>query len=359
MLPRLTHRRSRRRSRLGRIIVLAVILLVVALLIGGFTQIGPRSGPFNASVNRSFAAQGAVLVAESNATGALVRRVMGDMQTQVRQQLESELDAYSTQAGQQAARAALLLAPHGVQGQFVSVFSTRAQAVGEVHTAVDGLLGMHPLAVSGAPGATATAKATTATLLSSTQATDQIAAAGKLLVRADHQYRAVRHSLAHLAGHAKLPASQWITHPDLWQVGAVATQVDLVVSSTTLAVTHRLVLRAVQITPPALPSSTAAVSVLTPTTQVGLNVVLSNLGSVDEPHVKVTFSLAPLSAGAAHTVTRSTGVVAGGSVSLSPVSFPVKPASSYQLTVAIEVPAGQTDAVGTALGEVLQIAPST
>jgi hypothetical protein len=41
------------------------------------------------------------------------------------------------------------------------------------------------------------------------------------------------------------------------------------------------------------------------------------------------------------------------------VSFRVKPGTSYQLTVAIVLPAGQTDPSGTSLSEALQIAPGT
>jgi lipoprotein-anchoring transpeptidase ErfK/SrfK len=55
---------------------------------------------------------------------------------------------------------------------------------------------------------------------------------------------------------------------------------------------------------------------------------------------------------------RRAPLAAGGSVSLAPVSFSVKPGVSYQLTVAIVLPAGQTDTTGTSLTELLQIAPN-
>jgi hypothetical protein len=110
---------------------------------------------------------------------------------------------------------------------------------------------------------------------------------------------------------------------------------------------------------------TPSVSLLSPTTTVVLNVVLSNMGSVDEPHASVSFTLAPAPTGAvaptgaARTVTRVTSVRTTRSVSLAPVSFPVKPGSDYQLTVAIAVPAGQIATANTSLSELLQIAPST
>jgi hypothetical protein len=202
-------------------------------------------------------------------------------------------------------------------------------------------------------------------LLSSTQAADRIAAAGRLLAQADRSYQVVRRSLATMAGHARLPTSRWITTPSTWQIGALATQVDLVAASTTLAAVHQLGLSVVQITPPAVPSptgvATPGVSVLSPTQTVALSVVLTNDGTVDEPHASVIFTLTRLPTGTTTTTTarRAASVLAARSVSLAPVTFAVKPGNSYQLTVAIAVPAGQTVAAGTTFEEGLQISPST
>jgi hypothetical protein len=143
----------------------------------------------------------------------------------------------------------------------------------------------------------------------------------------------------------------------------VATEVDLVAASTSLRANHELVLSVVQVTPPAIPSPTGvvtpSVSVLSPTRTVVLHVVLTNMGSVDEPDASVTFTLALQPTGAVTTRKRTAPVRATRSVSLSPVSLSVKPGNSYLLTVAIAVPAGQTVAANTSLSEVLQIAPGT
>jgi len=343
-------------------VVLACALVVAAVLIGGVARIGPRSGPFRTSVNRSFGAQGAVLVDLSNATGASLRRLMGVMPDQGRQTLQAELDDVTAQAGDQAARAAALASNGGVEGRFATVLADRAQSADEVRSAIDGLLGLRPLPVAGAPAASATGAAAP-TSLSSTQATDRIAAAGRLLAQADRSYQVVRRSLATMAGHARLPASRWITTPSTWQIGALATQVDLVAASATLAAVHQLGLSVVQITPPAVPSptgvATPGVSVLSPTQTVVLSVVLTNDGTVDEPHASVTFTLTGLPTGTTTTARRAASVLAARSVSLAPVTFAVKPGNSYQLTVAIAVPAGQPVAAGTTFEEGLQISPST
>ena len=342
--------------------VLVCVLVVVAVLIGGVTRIGPRSGAYRASVNRSFGAQGAVLADQSNVTGASLRHLLGVMQNQDRQSLQAALDDVATQAGDQASRAAALAGGGSVESRFVTVFADRARSAAEVRSAIDGLLGMRPLAVAGAPITVATDAAPPASLTAA-QASDRIAAAGRLLGQADRSYRAVRHSLAATAGHARLPASRWITTSSVWQIGAVATQVDLVATSATLTPTHQLGLSVVQVTPPAVPSptgvATPGLSILSPTTKVVLNVVLTNNGSVDEPHASVRFMLTLQPTGAAATRKRTASVPATRSTSLSPVDFPVKPGHTYQLTIVITSPAGQSAAAGASFSEVLQISPST
>jgi hypothetical protein len=339
-------------------------LIVLALLIGGFTRISRQSGPFDASVNRSFAAQGAVIATESNATASSVRHLMRTMPNLSRPALEADLDTLAAQTAQQATRAAALAAASAgdVEGRFATVFSDRAAAVQQLHAALDGLLGMHPLTVAGAPPSGGATVATPA-LLTSTAATNRIAAAGALLARSDRNYQALRRALSGMPGHARLPGSRWITAGNLWQIGTVATQVDLVATSTSLAVTHRLVLSAVRLSPPALPSpsgaATPGASMVSPTTRVTLSVVLTNLGTVDEPHAAVQFTLTPQPTGAAMLMKRGAAVASGGSVTLAPAVFSVKPGHSYQLTVAVVLPAGQTDVTGASLSELLEIAPST
>jgi hypothetical protein len=345
------------------VVVIVLALVVVAILVGGITQVGPQSKSFDASMNRSFALQGAELVRQSNGTAASLRHLLSVMPSQGRQTLEGNLDSLVAEAAQQSAQAAALATPGppaSLQGEFAAVFADRARAVGDVRSAVDGLLGLHPQAVAGSPKGSAAAVATP-TLLSSTQATNRIAAAGTLLARSDRTYVAVRRGLPALVGRAHLPASRWITDANLWQVGVVATQVDLVAASASLAVAHLLALSAIRILPPALPPPngvvTPTVSILSPTTRVTLSVVLSNLGSVDETHAAVRFTLVPLPSGATATLTRRAAIASQGSVTLSMASFRVKPGSSYQLTVAVVVPAGQTDLDGTSFSQTLQIAP--
>jgi DNA-binding transcriptional regulator of glucitol operon len=359
MLPLMPRRRSRRRSVSGRLVVLVVVVLVIALLIGGLTQISRQSHAYEATSNRSLVSVGTEVVVQSNATSIELRRLMTDLQTLDRSTLQSELDEVVQQAANESSRASRASGSMGAA--FASVFLDRAHASSELRSAVDGLLGMHPLPVAGVP-VTDTTGASTPTLLSSTEATNRIAAAGSLLTQSDQDFHSLRQALVNSYGHAHLPPSVWVTDAQVWQIGSVATQVDLASMSPSLAATHDLVLRTVRLSPPALPTvngTPTGPSVLSPTTTVSVAVVVSNLGSVDEPHASVQLSLTPQPSGTTVTQVRAAAITSGGSVTLDAVTFVVVPGMTYLLTVSIVVPVAQISLDGTSLQKVLEIAPGT
>jgi hypothetical protein len=345
-------------------VALVVALVLIALVVGGLTQVGRQSHSYDVGTNRALAAQGETAANESNASAGTLRHLLSDMPRLSRPALQSQLDELVQQTTAQSAQAALAADPApsaSLAGRFAMVFAQRAQAVGQVRAAIDGLLGMHPLPVAGAAGGNQASTATP-TLLSATQATNRMAAAGTLLASADQTYRAVRRALAHGTGEAALPASVWVPNAQTWELGAVAERVDLLTASTSLAATHHLVLQAVRLSPPALPTAAgtaSGTSVLSPTSTVAVSVVVSNMGSVDEPHVTVQFALAVVGSTALVTRTRHASVASGASVAFTTVVFTVKPGRSYQLAVAVNVPPGQASTTGTGEAQVLQIAPGT
>ena len=342
-------------------------MVVLALLVGGLTQVTRQSQGYDANSDRSLAVQGALVAGQSNATGADVRRIIGGLQQQNRQALQTALDSAVQQSAGESARADLAAGttPLGsVATGFSAAFADRAQAMVELRSAVDGLLGMQPIAPAGEPAAASsdTSAPAQATLLSTTQATERIAAAGTLLARSDSIYRSVRSTLASAAGHARLPNSVWVTDPQLWQPGAVAAQVDLLATAPDLAPTHYLAMRTVRLSPPALPTAQgvrSGVSVLSPTSQIGVTVVLANNGSVAEPHASVRFTLAEQSTAATAIHVESTALGLGASATLPVAIFRVKPGTSYVLTVAVILPAGQSETAGTLLEQALQVSPAT
>jgi len=341
-------------------------VVVLALLVGGLTQESTQSQAYRANSNRSVAAQGSVVAGQSNATASQVRRLLTDLSTQTRQTIQSGLDSAVQQTADQADRAELAAgsaSPGSAAGQLAAAFIERAQSVAQLRTAVDGFLGLRPAPPAGAPSTGTTVSVAGATgSLSAAQATNRIAAVGALLARSDSLYRSARRSLAAATGHAKLPASVWVTDAGLWQAANVATEVDLLATSPDLTTTHYLLLRTVRLSPPALPTpqgTPAGVSVLSPTSQVGITAVLANDGSADEPHASVRFTLANQSSGTTATRVESAGLILGASVTLPTVTFGVTPGTNYALTVAVVVPTGQGATAGTVLQQVLQVAPGT
>ena len=340
-------------------------MVVLAILVGGLTQVSRQAEGYDANSDRTLAAQGTVAADQSNATSVTVRKIVNDLPSQTRQGLQATLDSAVQQTADEAARAQVAAGstPLGpVATQFVDVFAERAQAMTQLRAAVYGFLGMQPIVPAGAPADAPSAGSGGTALLSASQATNRIAAAGALLARSDALYRSVRHSLASTTGHGKLPPSVWVTHPQLWQLGSVAAQVDLVATSSTLAATHYVVLRTVRLNPPALPTpqgSPTGVSVISPTSQIGVTVVLANQGSSNEPRVSVRFSLADQTSGATTSQVRTTSLPLGASVTLPDVTMRVKPSVSYLLTVQIIPPTGQTLTAGTATQQALQVAPGT
>jgi hypothetical protein len=365
MSPRRPRRRARRRSSARPVVLLVAAVVVLALVVGGLTQVSRQSQAYDANSDRSLAAQGTVVADQSNATSSTVRKVINDLQSQTRQGLQASLDNVVRQTADESSRAALATsgAPVGpVATEFAAAFADRAQSMTQLRAAVDGLLGLQPVPPAGAPPAASGSSSGRATLLSATQATNRIAAAGALLTRSDALYGSVRRSLAADPGHGRLPRSVWVTDPQLWQVGSVAAQVDLLSTSSTLTATHYVVLRTVRLNPPALPTPPgvpATVSVLSPTSRIGVTVVVANQGSSEEPHVSVRFSLADQTSGATTTQVRTTSLALGGSATLPTVTLRVKPARTYVLTVQVIPPSGQTLTAGTAVQQPLQVAPGT
>jgi hypothetical protein len=364
MSPRRPRRRARRRSPARPVILLLAALIVLALLIGGLAEVSRQSQGYDAGSDRSLAAQGTVVVEESNATAAQLRTLMSGVSTQTRQGLQLGLDTAVQETATESARAEMAAhstALGALGADFATAFADRAQSMAELRAAVDGFLGMQPARVAGTSVTTASSPADGAAPLSATEATDRIAAAGGLLTRADTLFRSVRHTLAGASGHARLPTSVWVTDSGTWAAGNIAAQVDLLSSSPELAPTHDLTLRTVRLAPPALPAAPGAppgLSVISPTTQLGVSVVLTNNGSVTEPSGTVRFTLANQTSGAATTRNESMALAAGGSATLPTVTFGVKPGTTYLLTVSVVLPAGQSVVPG-ALSQALEVAPAT
>jgi hypothetical protein len=364
MSPRRPRRRARRRSPARPIIVLGAVAILAALLIGGLAEVSRQSQGYDAMSNRTLAAQGTVVARQSNATASSATALMDTIESQNRPGLQIALDGLVQQTADESdgAASAAGAAPDGSTGaEFAAVFADRARSMSELRAAIDGYLGMQPLPVAGTATTVASAGGADP-LLSATETTNRIAAAGALLAQSDALYRSVRHTLRTSVGHGLLPRSAWVQNAQLWAPGAIASQIDLMSTSPSLVAVHDLVLRTVRINPPALPTpqgTAANVSVITPTTQLSVDVVLANDGSVDEPHAMVHYTMANQSSGATSSRSQTIALAADASQALPTANFRVAPGTSYVLTVSVGVPAGQTQLAGTAVQYVLEVSPAT
>lgn len=344
-----------------------MVAVLAALLIGGLAAVSRQSQGYDAASNRTLAAQGAVVAQQSNATASTATALMNTLQSQNRVGLQIALDNLVQQTADESARAAAAAraTPLGSVGaDFAATFADRARSMRDLRAAIDGYLGMQPLPVAGTvtTPASPSKPAAGATLLSATDTTNQIAAAGALLAHSDSLYRSARNSLRAAAGHGRLPKSVWVRNQQQWAPGTVASQVDLIATSPTLTAVHYLALRTVRINPPALPTSQsgpANVAVITPTTQISVDVVLANDGSVDEQRATVHYTLATQSSGATNSQSQTLALASAASRALPTANFEVKPGTTYVLTVSVDLAPGQSQTAGTAVQYVLAVAPST
>ena len=196
------------------VVVIAVVIGVV--VIASLAEINAQSAPFRKMVNRSFGALASPLVNSSTQTGReLATTMKGAAGTQSsRPALQQMLDQAVTEATDQANSAAELVPPAAVGSldqQLVAVFDERAAAATAMRTTVDGLLGMVPLPVAGAPVSSSTAAP--APPLTTAQAVTGLSAVAAQISKADADYASVRRALARAPGPVRLPRSSWVTGP--------------------------------------------------------------------------------------------------------------------------------------------------
>ena len=105
MPPRRPRRRARRRSPARPVILLIAAVVVLAIVVGGLTQVSRQSQGYDTNSDRALAAQGTVVADQSNATAAMVRKVVDDLPSQTRQGLQAALDGAVQQTADESARA--------------------------------------------------------------------------------------------------------------------------------------------------------------------------------------------------------------------------------------------------------------
>jgi len=355
--------------------VLGLSALVAFLLIGGVLFIGQGSGPFHGSIDLSFAAQADALASQSNASGAALADLVSAMPGLPRARLQASLDALVSDTAATARRADELTPPgpaDDVAASFQTAVADRAQATAELRLAIDGLLALAPLPTVGAAASSGIGSQASGALppaLSAGRATSEIDAAGTLLEQADRAYAAARRALVAAPGNGRLAVSRWVPNDVDFGGGAAATLVEELTGSPTLVLNADIRVVAVRLSPPVVPPAPPSpgqapppaigpgVSVLSPTHRLFVTPTIDNVGNVAASGVVLTVTIQPQPTGPAITLRRTLSLAPGASVVVPLRALPVRPGTTYGLTVTISPPPAQTDRSAVSVPATIEISP--
>ena len=394
---------------MGAIITICIVVAVLGVLvIGSFVEIHAQSAPYRRMTDQGYAQLAARVVDASNQSGARLAAVISAAPTipnqplpdTARGEVQQGLDAALAATSDEARQAKQLTPPSpsdDVASQFTAIIDERAAAVVSVVSTVDQLLGMAPLPIAGAPTTTTTTSAHSSAQPSGpsfeSQASQQLAAAGTRIEHADRAYATWRERLRRSqvpdAGSIRMPASVWAPAGGALGSAQLGNTAALFDASVALLPFHQMVITAVGLAPPAVPSATPnnpagsgtiatscnppnptstvagpTPTVLPPTGSVTPLVTVTNCGTVSEDNVAVTESLrladgpgAPAPpAGAAGSSARTTvSALSGQSQALSFPGLTVAGGHLYLLTITLAPPAGQQNPAGTSQQFLLQI----
>ncbi|HUC37783.1 MAG TPA: Ig-like domain-containing protein [Acidimicrobiales bacterium] len=348
--------RLRRRSAPSRKLTIALALagstaVVVVLVVGTVSQISPASGPYRRTVNRSFAALSAPLVAESSSSAADLAAVLRSGPSLDRAAFFGDLDTLASSTQTVARGFAAIVSPGPIApegGECAHALSGREAATARLRSALEGLLG----------GTTGEGRGAG----DEAPAVSAMQSVGSALESDDAMWAACRTSLARSAGSARLKESVWVPDQSVWTASALDEFVAGVVGSATLAAAHDLTVMD-EVTVPAPLQSSAGTVVLPPTTAISVRVVIADQGNVDEKAVTVTDSVAGASSPVAQSAggttsshTRSLRIAAGAAASVTLPGLTVAPGDSYTLSVQATTPAGTSSSAASSLP--IEISPA-
>lgn len=381
-----------------------MVILAGVLVIGSIVEIDAQSGPYRQMTDQGYAQLASRVVDASNQSGARLAAVISagptipnqPLPNTARGEVQQGLDAAMAATADEAHQARQLTPPtptDDLASQFTAIIEARAAAVASVVSTIDQLLGMAPLPVAGGPSTTTTTSAHPSALISETQASQQLAAAGTQIQQADRAYAAWRARLRQGkvpdAGRIRMPASVWAPAGGALTSAHLGNTAGLLTTAVALLPFHQMVITAVGLAPPAVPSATPnnpagsgtiatscnppnptstvagpTPTVLPPTGSVTPLVTVTNCGTVSETNVTVTEKLvladgpgasAPPAGAAGSSAQTTVSALSGQSRALAFPGLQVASGHNYTLTISLAPPAGQQNLAGTSQQFLLQI----
>jgi hypothetical protein len=381
------------------------VAVVGVLVIGSIVEIDAKSAPYRSMTDRGYAALASRVVDASNQSGARLAAVINTapnipnqpFPNTARGEIQQGLDVAVSTTSQEARQARALTPPStsdDIASEFTAILEDRAAAVASVVATIDQLLGMVPLAIAGAPTTTTTTSAHPSAVISVSQASQQLAAAGTRIQQADRAYatwaRQLRQGKVSGAGSIRVPASVWAPSGSPLSSAQLGNSAGLLNSAVALIPFHLMAITAVGLAPPAVPSPTPnnpagsgtiatscdpstlastvagpTPTVLPPTGSVTPLVTVTNCGTVNEANVTVTETLKladapgtvppPAEASGSSARTTITTAVSGQSQALSFPALTVASGHRYTLTITLSPPTGQANPAGTSQQFLLQV----
>jgi len=372
--------------------------VTVVLVAGSLLAIHTQSEGYRNATTSGYAALANKVGQESTLTGAQLSALMAKAPTlpnarlpmtgilkTARGVLEQGLDAAVLQTSEQAVQAVTIASPPAVGAlstRFTQVMQLRAATTAQLRSTVDRLLGMSPLPIAGSPNAGG--PPAPATLISPDQAASEMSGEGLAFEQADAQFRALRATAAAQRPPVRLQPSVWVPSPvDSAPLGSVAlgSTAHALALSAAFVPYHELVVTAVGLTPPAVPSggpgnaSTSCANPQTtvpgptptelpPTSNLAALVTVTNCGTVPEARVTVTLTVTPADpAGTTPPPAGGTGGRSRATIALAPGSsaspnlspLPVTSGHRYSVTVTLSLPPSQANLAGTTQSFLVQV----
>ncbi len=351
--------RRRRRSSapsFRRRVVLGLIAstLIVALL-AATAHSAANSTSFKATINRSFAAQTDVNLADSNQTGTWLDGLLVQSPTKDRLNLQAALDQLVALSAAQSRAASIALqpAPSGGAADLVNhALALRAQGIETIRTTVDGLLQMAPLPIAGSTKRLGGVPPP----WTPRGALTLLAAAAAGVEAADGDLTLARRRLEAGPGHVRLLASSWWPTLPLQSPIERSEFIAAITSAPSLVQRHELGVVAITTSPSSLPGSTSQRIVVLPTTALSVAAIVRNGGNVAEPGVSISMTLVRRGLVVARSST-SASLFASSATAVKLNDVTVLPGASYTLTIDVAPRAGEPLSAAVADTVQVEVAP--
>ncbi len=305
---------TRRRGLRWRFVTIAVAVCLTTWIIATTVIEAERSqGPYRTTTDRIYAQLVWLIAQRSNQSAIMLHNIRNNATAMSRTGLEQELSDLATASKTIESQASSIPPPAGdpsVRDLLLKAMSDRAEAASLLMRGVDRIL---------AAGSVTTA------------ATSLLEEAGRRLASADSTFARFRRALEHARGGWLLPRSQWITNPSAWKPTGLATFAQSVASASNLFAVHDVMLTTAAITPSA-ETSVGAVSVLPPTNQVSVEVVIYNNGNLSEQRVPVEATIQPQSTSSGATPSATKTEVSRKLVTIHPTRYLAVDLSALRVT---------------------------